>query len=134
MCCLPPAAATAATNPAADAACCLLSGPAAAGCWLVAASACGLLSPAAAATSDCGQGLLVAMRHLAATCAGSLDAASWPLLLQVWLRAAGCWLLLPLLALTSIQCLTSFLRGIVFWQSPIVFQQKPEKPHCHEMP
>ena len=36
--------------------------------------------------------------------------------------------------LYSFQCRTCFLRGIAFWQSPIVFQQKPQKPHCHEMP
>ena len=51
------------------------------------------------------------------------------------LRSAGC----GLAACTSKHTSTMshiffFKRGIVFWQSPIVFQQKPQKPHCHEMP
>ena len=55
--------------------------------------------------------------------------------------ASGCWAaalraagLLRALTSIQVQCRTSFLRGIVFWKPPIVFQQKPQKPHCHEMP
>ena len=42
----------------------------------------------AAAASDCGQGLLVAPRHLAATCAGLLDAA-FPALKVSFIRSLG---------------------------------------------
>ena len=74
------------------------------------------------------------------------------------LQAAGCWRLaccvhlqasnfnmhaFPIETLSynmqfaSIRCHNlsyTCLRGIVFWQSPIVIQGISKKPHCHEMP
>ena len=69
---------------------------------LTAAAAAAAAAAADAAASDCGQGLLVAPRHLAATCTGLLNSPS-----------------------------KSFIRSFIGWPQPDVLTLATQDLHLH---